>query len=99
MDIVYGRELMQQNDPYMESLHISTEGIIEAAIPGQFLVDLIPALQYIPSWFPGAGFKKKAARWSKANIELLDNPWNESKMKLVCIITYFSRPSLTIRLI
>lgn len=79
---------MKHGDPYMENVELTAEGFIEAAIPGQFLVDLIPVLKYVPSWVPGAGFKKKAAKWSKANIELLNDPWNESKMKLVCIIAY-----------
>ncbi|KAJ2912965.1 hypothetical protein MD484_g7455, partial [Candolleomyces efflorescens] len=31
----------------------------EAIIPGQYLVDYVPLLRHVPSWLPGAGFKKK----------------------------------------
>ena len=41
-------------------------GLIEAGIPGSFLVDLFPILRYVTSWFPGAGLKRKAARWGEA---------------------------------
>jgi hypothetical protein len=32
---------------------------------GSYLVDHIPALQHLPDWFPGAGFKVQAKEWSK----------------------------------
>ncbi|KAJ4477302.1 hypothetical protein J3R30DRAFT_3484398 [Lentinula aciculospora] len=30
---------------------------------GGFLVDLFSVLKYLPSWFPGASFKRKARAW------------------------------------
>jgi len=33
----------------------------ELLITGAFLVDIIPILKYVPEWFPGAKFQKKAA--------------------------------------
>ena len=35
------------------------------AVPGKYLVEAIPALQYIPEWFPGAAFKREAAAAKK----------------------------------
>ncbi|KAI0258094.1 cytochrome P450, partial [Gloeopeniophorella convolvens] len=37
--------------------------IDQAGNPGSFLVDIIPALKYVPEWVPGAGFKRKAREW------------------------------------
>jgi len=37
----------------------------DATIPGAFLVDTFPILKYIPSWFPFAGFKRKAKIWAR----------------------------------
>lgn len=37
--------------------------VTQAAFPGNFLVDIVPALKYLPTWFPGArGFNEFAAR-------------------------------------
>ena len=30
-------------------------------VPGKYLVEALPALQYLPQWFPGAAFKREAA--------------------------------------
>lgn len=37
-----------------------------AAVPMAWAVDIIPALQYLPEYIPGAGFKKTAANWRKS---------------------------------
>ncbi|KAE9388468.1 cytochrome P450 [Gymnopus androsaceus JB14] len=59
---VYG---ISFDDPRHESYlalakHIN-QAFGEAGIPGTYLVDTFPMLKYIPEWFPGAGFKRKAA--------------------------------------
>ncbi|KAG8995312.1 hypothetical protein FRB90_000212 [Tulasnella sp. 427] len=43
--------------------------IVVADLEG-YAVDLIPALQYLPSWLPGMEFKRTAASWSKDIDEL-----------------------------
>jgi len=42
------------------------EALADAGKPGLFLVDSLPLLKYVPSWFPGAGFKRKANEWKKS---------------------------------
>ena len=37
----------------------------ELMIPGAFLVDIISVLKYVPVWFPGAKFQRKAAEMRK----------------------------------
>ena len=39
------------------------------------LVDFFPILQYLPKWFPGAGFKRKAALWKADVMGMVDIPW------------------------
>lgn len=45
--------------------------------------DTIPALQYVPSWFPGADFKRKAEKWRTVMRELLERPFQEAKRNIV----------------
>ena len=44
------------------------------SVPGRFPVEIVPRLLYLPSWFPGAGFKKYAAdakAFLESNIDML----------------------------
>jgi cytochrome P450 len=42
--------------------------------PGLFLADIIPALRYVPAWFPGAGFQKEVALAKKRIHDLAELP-------------------------
>ncbi|KAG8999778.1 hypothetical protein FRB90_011963 [Tulasnella sp. 427] len=47
-----------------------------------FAVDLVPALQYLPSWLPGMQFKVNSARWRKEMRELERNVLESVKASL-----------------
>ncbi|KAF8883978.1 cytochrome P450 [Infundibulicybe gibba] len=79
MDVTYGIKVKEENDPYIKVVEASLDGINEAGVPGVFLVDFIPMLKYVPEWMPGAGFKKKAARWKDANYRMTEMPWKFAK--------------------
>uniref|UniRef100_A0A8H7Y934 O-methylsterigmatocystin oxidoreductase n=1 Tax=Psilocybe cubensis TaxID=181762 RepID=A0A8H7Y934_PSICU len=97
MGVAYGITVKDSSDPYISNAEKALQGVVEAGIPGAFLVDLIPALLYVPAWFPGAGFKKKAAYWSKINDDVINKPFeyieNELKHNRVVV------PSVTTSLI
>ena len=61
MRIIYGIPVAQPGDKYYEMVERLREVAEIIAIPGNFLVDAFPVLRYLPSWFPGGGFKKRAA--------------------------------------
>ncbi|KAF9268002.1 cytochrome P450 [Marasmius fiardii PR-910] len=75
LEIVYGYTLQATNDPYLLLVSKALPGIVETSVPGSFLVDFLPILKFVPSWFPGAGFKRKAKSWKKYSEELRDLPW------------------------
>jgi hypothetical protein len=85
MEICYGIAILEHNDPYISIAKEVVEGIAEAGVPGAFLVDLLPVLKYVPSWFPGAGFKRKAARWRASFHEMLERPYRRVKGELVSV--------------
>ena len=91
MDISYGITVLDSNDPYMSNAEEVMEGVVEAGVPGAFLVDLIPILKYVPSWFPGAGFKKKAARWRACFASMLDKPYRRVIEDLARITSLLQR--------
>ncbi|KAK7695653.1 hypothetical protein QCA50_000289 [Cerrena zonata] len=47
----------------------------QATTPGAFLVDALPILRYIPSWFPGARFQRLAAEWRKNLTYMVETPF------------------------
>ena len=83
MKIGYGIAVQESDDPYISMAELAFTGASEAAAPGAFLVDLIPILKYVPSWFPGAGFQKKAARVREATNIMAEKPFRIVQEQLV----------------
>ncbi|KAJ6570090.1 cytochrome P450 [Mycena vulgaris] len=79
MTMAYGLDTLPHDDPYVNLAHITLRVLSHAAVPGRFLIDVIPALKHVPSWFPGAAFKRKAAEWKELVQEMVDQPFAASK--------------------
>ena len=58
--MTYGIDVQPYNDPNIKTAEEATEAAAELFIAGAFLVDIIPILKYVPEWFPGASFQRKA---------------------------------------
>ena len=52
------------------------------------------AVKYVPQWFPGAGFQRRAARWRSVIATVVNQPWKFAKDGWVCS-GYFSRAAAT----
>lgn len=83
ISIAYGIKISGFDDPYIVNIEESSKGFNLAGIPGSFLVDLIPALKYVPSWFPGAGFKKIAEYYVEVNRRMVELPFNHVVRQIV----------------
>ncbi|KAJ6607665.1 cytochrome P450 [Mycena sp. CBHHK59/15] len=82
MFAAYGIDVLPSNDPYVALAKEAVDTWSIASIPGRFLVDPIPILRYVPSWLPGAGFKRKAKEWRKLARAMVDEPFAEVKRKM-----------------
>jgi hypothetical protein len=89
MDIAYGIQVQESGDHYISRAEQVMKVVEEASIPGAFWVDLFPILAYVPSWFPGAGFQKKAAYSRNLISTLVENPFRYVQEQLVR--EFFSR--------
>ena len=96
MKIVYGIAIQDSDDPYISLAEDAFDGIAQASVPGAFWVDMIPILKYVPSWFPGAGFQKKAARWREGIIAMSENPFRHVQEQLVQVQFLRAHESLLI---
>ncbi|KZV63197.1 cytochrome P450 [Peniophora sp. CONT] len=78
MHIAYGTDIQDQDDPYLLMLEKAVLSINAAIGFSGIILDLVPFLQKMPSWFPGAGFKNYAARMRPEVGEVvMDKPWDE----------------------
>ncbi|KAJ7137669.1 cytochrome P450 [Mycena epipterygia] len=73
--ITYGYTVQGENDPIVSLVNSVMEEFSASVVPGAFLVDLIPILKYVPSWMPGAGFRRKAKAWASHLNEMIDKPF------------------------
>ena len=83
MKIGYGIAVQESDDPYISIAEEVLNGLAEAGIPGTFWVDMIPILKYVPSWFPGAGFQKKAKRVREATDIMAEKPFRVVQEQVV----------------
>lgn len=77
LSVVYGYEPTPHGDKFL-SLAEECVGLLSNRIAsggGIWPVDIIPALQYLPTWVPGAGFKIKAAQWKAKMEEFVEKPY------------------------
>jgi len=82
MDTSYGIRVSESNDPYIQTAELAMDGLNQAAVPGAFLVDIIPALKYVPKWFPGAGWKRKAEKWNELRKIFIEKPFEDVKSRM-----------------
>ena len=52
-------------------------------------------MRYLPSWFPGAGFKKSAVEWKKLIEAFVNEPYEDCKQKIVSRLLSPPAPTLT----
>ncbi|KAJ7691746.1 cytochrome P450 [Mycena rosella] len=82
MKIAYGYSVIRNDDHFVA---LAEEGMRVGSLggaPGKWLVDSLPFLQFLPNWFPGAGFKIKAKEWSEKLYSQSFEPHNWVKQQI-----------------
>jgi len=82
LNITYGYVVTDEDDPYVALADAVTRTLSQAGIFGTYLVDYIPILRYVPSWMPGASFKRKAREWRRLSREMLESQFQIVKHKM-----------------
>ncbi|KAJ7697221.1 cytochrome P450 [Mycena rosella] len=82
MAVAYGIDILPSKDPYIALAHDAGHTLLVASFPGRFLVNTFPMLKYVPSWFPGAGFKRQAQEWKQLARAMIDTPFAETKRQM-----------------
>ena len=79
METSYGIEIRERDDKYyhmLERMAAVGEAIV---LPGNFPVESFPMLRYLPSWFPGGGFKTWAKDAKRDLAYILDHLFSGAK--------------------
>lgn len=93
--VVYGYTPAEKDDPFLGLAEHCADLLTNKIAPlgSMWLVDTIPALQYLPTWVPGTGFKVKAAQWRAKIEELVDKPYEyvlKNQVRHFLLVPYIS---------
>ncbi|EIM84309.1 cytochrome P450 [Stereum hirsutum FP-91666 SS1] len=82
LDIAYGIKTKPRDDPYVEAAERALSAVTTVVSPSARLFDMFPMLLYMPSWVPGAGYKKTAKFLQNYSRDILENPFQFTKEAL-----------------
>ncbi|KAH9937809.1 cytochrome P450 [Epithele typhae] len=74
--VTYGIEIDDEETDYLKMGSDALAVFSDAFTAGKYLVEFFPVLKYLPSWMPGAEFKREGAEWTQTVNKLLTVPWN-----------------------
>jgi hypothetical protein len=100
LDVTYGYEIKDDHDELLNlALHVADEAG-QNSTPGARLVEAIPwckgpcffsalyadikQVAYLPSWVPGAGFKKEAMVMRGRWLDFVNRPYEYTRDQIVC---------------
>jgi len=84
LNITYGHQVSEEGDEYVSIADRALLGLGQAGIFGTYLVDYLPLLKYMPSWMPGATFKREAREWRKSTRKMVNLPYEMVKERMAC---------------
>ena len=58
------------------------DNLSQAFVPLSWVVDAIPAIEYLPDWFPGTSYRKTARKWKAVNEASAELPYSFVKRQL-----------------
>ena len=93
LHVVYGIDAVGENDPFVTLVYDALDAVSQGMIPGRFLVEYLPFLRSMPSWFPGSGKQACFVRWRNANMTLKEAPFEYVKNTMVRSCPIYLIPS------
>ncbi|KAF9247122.1 cytochrome P450 [Melanogaster broomeanus] len=94
--ISHGNEMQMEAGSYLHTAETAIRFFATTSMIGGSIVDIVPMLRYLPSWFPGTSFWKTATDGKKALDEMADKPHEVAKAGMAAGTAL---PSLTTKLL
>ncbi|TFK43947.1 cytochrome P450 [Crucibulum laeve] len=82
LTLAYGYKAGDDDDRMVRIVNEAMDQFSETTKSSAFLVDVFPTLRYVPSWFPGAAWKKKVPKYAKSLQTMLDSPYAWVKQQI-----------------
>ncbi|KDR84295.1 hypothetical protein GALMADRAFT_205982 [Galerina marginata CBS 339.88] len=82
LKVAYGYQVESNDDPLVLHLEEGFKLTGTLNVPGKFWVEFIPILRFVPSWLPGAGFKRLALETGKKLSRIEDVPFEWAKKEI-----------------
>jgi hypothetical protein len=82
--MTYSINVRPYGDPFIKTAEEAVDAAAELLIAGAFLVDILPILKYVPVWFPGAKFQRKASMMRAHSEKIRNATFAETKKLMVC---------------
>ncbi|QRW13569.1 cytochrome P450 family protein [Ceratobasidium sp. AG-Ba] len=84
LESIYGYSPQNLDDPFVVGMKEAVSNFSMATISTNFLVNIFPTLKYVPSWFPGADWKRTLRQWGKQKDKIVEGllDWTKSHMAL-----------------
>ena len=79
----YGYPVQPGKDPLVDLVDTAVSQFGQGTDPGAFLVDVIPVLKHVPSWFPGARWKRTAEKFRQTLTNMTDVPYRFVQEQIV----------------
>lgn len=67
--------------------------LVQSAAPGRYMVELIPAMKYLPTWL--AGWKRKGLEWHKKETQMLEQLFSDALKRTVSVARNLRARTLT----
>ncbi|CAE6435190.1 unnamed protein product [Rhizoctonia solani] len=78
----YGYEVSSSGEELLKIVEAANHGLCQSALAGNFFVNVVPWLRYVPSWLPGAGWKRQAHKWREEKDKMLHLPFNWTREQM-----------------
>ncbi|QRV83120.1 cytochrome P450 family protein [Ceratobasidium sp. AG-Ba] len=82
LSCLYGYKASYPVDDWVELVETAVDKACQAASTSNFYVNIIPWLKYVPEWFPGASWKRKAHAWRAEKDKLINGPFEWTKTQM-----------------
>ncbi|KAJ5400901.1 hypothetical protein N7465_011390 [Penicillium sp. CMV-2018d] len=84
LKITYGYAIEQNGtDPLVGLIEHAMENLSQAFVPLSWAIDSIPAIKYLPDWFPGMSYRKTAQEWKAVNEAAAELPYEFVKRQVI----------------
>lgn len=83
LNIAYGWTVTSNDDYFVNLMEESFALSSAVSRPGRWLVDVFPILRFVPSWFPGASFKRLAKEYSAqmSRVDMIPHGWAKEQIE------------------